>query len=171
MIHAKPWPTVLGVASVLLCHGQNRVKLINQAMCSAALQHGIAYGMPGPPAEQHPRQVLQHIAPAQDRILFSRLHLGSCCVTKGPVASQFMKSCAGQHLQVGLLNPSLSGHEASPFSIRMDGHVQGGIPKRHCDGLRREVLHTYGHEHVLTLASLQTAGASDAQQSCQAEWA
>ena len=37
--------------------------------------------------------------------------------------------------------------------------MQGGIPKRHCDGLRREVLHTYGHEHVLTLASLQAAGA------------
>ena len=36
--------------------------------------------------------------------------------------------------------------------------MQGGIPKKHWDVLRREVLHTYGHEHVLTLAALQGAG-------------
>ena len=36
--------------------------------------------------------------------------------------------------------------------------MQGGIPKKHWDMLRREVLHTYGHEHVLTLAALQDAG-------------
>ena len=36
--------------------------------------------------------------------------------------------------------------------------MQGGIPKKHWDMLRREVLHTYGHEHVLTLAALQDVG-------------
>ncbi|KAK9808509.1 hypothetical protein WJX73_003066 [Symbiochloris irregularis] len=36
--------------------------------------------------------------------------------------------------------------------------TQGGVPKKWHDGLRRELLHTYGHEHLLTLASLQAAG-------------
>lgn len=36
--------------------------------------------------------------------------------------------------------------------------TQGGVPKKHFDGLRREVIHTYGHEHILTLNSLQRAG-------------
>lgn len=36
--------------------------------------------------------------------------------------------------------------------------LQGGVPRKHWDVLRREVLHTYGHEHVLTLAALQDAG-------------
>ncbi len=35
---------------------------------------------------------------------------------------------------------------------------QGGVPKKHWDVLRREVVHTYGHEHILTLAALQDAG-------------
>ena len=37
-------------------------------------------------------------------------------------------------------------------------HTQGGVPKKHWDSLRREVLHTYGHEHILTLTTLQDAG-------------
>ncbi|KAK9837545.1 hypothetical protein WJX84_004210 [Apatococcus fuscideae] len=49
--------------------------------------------------------------------------------------------------------------------------TQGGIPKRHCDGLRREVLHTYGHEHVLTLASLQTAGLLKRQEGARSNFA
>ena len=36
--------------------------------------------------------------------------------------------------------------------------LQGGVPKKHWDTLRWEVLHTYGHEHILTLAALQEAG-------------
>lgn len=36
--------------------------------------------------------------------------------------------------------------------------TQGGVPKKHYDGLRKEVIHTYGHEHILTLSSLQKAG-------------
>eukprot|EP00884_Botryococcus_braunii_P006843 jgi/Botrbrau1/1615/Bobra.0185s0030.1 len=36
--------------------------------------------------------------------------------------------------------------------------TQGGVPKKHFDGLRKEVIHTYGHEHILTLNSLQRAG-------------
>ncbi|KAK9831278.1 hypothetical protein WJX74_010180 [Apatococcus lobatus] len=49
--------------------------------------------------------------------------------------------------------------------------TQGGIPKRHCDGLRREVLHTYGHEHVLTLASLQAAGLLKRQEGARSNFA
>ena len=36
----------------------------------------------------------------------------------------------------------------------------GGVPKKHFDVLRREVLHTYGHENVMTLSNLQDAGRS-----------
>jgi len=35
----------------------------------------------------------------------------------------------------------------------------GGVPKKHFDALRREILHTYGHENVITLSNLQDAGA------------
>lgn len=34
----------------------------------------------------------------------------------------------------------------------------GGIPKKYYDPLRREVLHTYGHENIVTLSWLQEAG-------------
>lgn len=42
--------------------------------------------------------------------------------------------------------------------LTVKSSMQGGVPKKHWDGLRREVLHTYGHEHILTLTSLQDAG-------------
>lgn len=34
----------------------------------------------------------------------------------------------------------------------------GGVPKRYYDALRREILHSYGHQHISTLARLQEAG-------------
>ena len=36
--------------------------------------------------------------------------------------------------------------------------VQGGIPKKAHDSLYREVLHTYGHQHILTFQQLHSAG-------------
>lgn len=33
-----------------------------------------------------------------------------------------------------------------------------GLPKKHLDSLRNEILSTYGHEHVLTLTALERAG-------------
>lgn len=36
--------------------------------------------------------------------------------------------------------------------------VHGGVPKRHFDTLRRDLLNTYGHEHLLTLGALGKAG-------------
>ncbi|KAG1659726.1 hypothetical protein FOA52_012266 [Chlamydomonas sp. UWO 241] len=33
-----------------------------------------------------------------------------------------------------------------------------GLSKKHLDGLRCELLHTYGHEHLVTLAALERAG-------------
>lgn len=36
--------------------------------------------------------------------------------------------------------------------------TQSGLPKRSFDGLRKELLHTYGHQHLITLQALQTAG-------------
>jgi hypothetical protein len=46
----------------------------------------------------------------------------------------------------------------------------GGIPKKYFDPLRREVLHTYGHENILTLSRLQEAGDTLVRQlACVAE--
>lgn len=33
-----------------------------------------------------------------------------------------------------------------------------GIPRKHWDALRTDVLHTYGHEHILTMLNLEKAG-------------
>uniref|UniRef100_A0A1D2A473 Vacuolar protein sorting-associated protein 33-like protein n=1 Tax=Auxenochlorella protothecoides TaxID=3075 RepID=A0A1D2A473_AUXPR len=43
--------------------------------------------------------------------------------------------------------------------------VHGGIPRKAYDGLRRDFLNTYGHEHLLTLAALQRAGLVDRRES------
>lgn len=37
--------------------------------------------------------------------------------------------------------------------------VHGGVPRKHYDALRRDLLNTYGHHHLPTLAALQRAGA------------
>lgn len=37
--------------------------------------------------------------------------------------------------------------------------VGGGLPRKQLDGLRQELLHTYGHQHLLTLNVLEKAGA------------
>lgn len=37
-------------------------------------------------------------------------------------------------------------------------HAPGGVPKRPWDGLSRALLHSYGHEHCLTLQDLRQAG-------------
>ena len=34
----------------------------------------------------------------------------------------------------------------------------GGVPKKYFDPLRREMLHTYGHENIISLSRLQDAG-------------
>ncbi|PNW75167.1 hypothetical protein CHLRE_12g515550v5 [Chlamydomonas reinhardtii] len=36
--------------------------------------------------------------------------------------------------------------------------VGGGLPRKQLDGLRQELLHTYGHQHLLTLNVLEKAG-------------
>ena len=36
--------------------------------------------------------------------------------------------------------------------------TQGGIPKKYFDALRKEILHSYGHEYMLLLSKLQDAG-------------
>lgn len=36
--------------------------------------------------------------------------------------------------------------------------VGGGLPRRQLDALRQELLHTYGHQHILTLNSLEKSG-------------
>ena len=35
-----------------------------------------------------------------------------------------------------------------------------GLSRKHLDSLKQEILHTYGHEHLLTLSSLERAGRS-----------
>lgn len=37
--------------------------------------------------------------------------------------------------------------------------TQGGVPKKYFDALRKEVLHSYGHQCMLILSKLQDAGA------------
>ncbi len=37
--------------------------------------------------------------------------------------------------------------------------TQGGVPRKHWEPLRAEFLSAYGHQHALTLSSLETAGA------------
>lgn len=39
-----------------------------------------------------------------------------------------------------------------------------GLSKKHLDPLRQELLHTYGHQHLLTLSNLEVAGAGVALQ-------
>ena len=36
--------------------------------------------------------------------------------------------------------------------------VHGGVPKKYFDPLRRDLLNSYGHHHLLTLAALAKAG-------------
>lgn len=36
--------------------------------------------------------------------------------------------------------------------------TQGGVPKKYFDALRKEILHSYGHEYLLMLSKLQDAG-------------
>jgi len=36
--------------------------------------------------------------------------------------------------------------------------TQGGVPKRHWEGLRGEFVSAYGHQHLLTLQNLERAG-------------
>jgi hypothetical protein len=36
--------------------------------------------------------------------------------------------------------------------------THGGVPKKHWDGLRMEFVSAYGHQHLLTLHSLEKAG-------------
>lgn len=42
--------------------------------------------------------------------------------------------------------------------------VHGGVPKKYFEGLRRDLLNTYGHQHLLTLAALQRAGAGQGRE-------
>ena len=37
--------------------------------------------------------------------------------------------------------------------------TQGGVPRKHWDGLRAEFVSAYGHQHLLTLHNLEKAGA------------
>lgn len=36
--------------------------------------------------------------------------------------------------------------------------VHGGVPRRLYEPMRRDLLNTYGHQHLLTLGALGTAG-------------
>lgn len=38
--------------------------------------------------------------------------------------------------------------------------TQGGVPKKHWEPLRHEFVSAYGHQHLLTLHSLEQAGAA-----------
>lgn len=42
--------------------------------------------------------------------------------------------------------------------ILLASTTNNGLPRRSYDALRLEFLHTYGHEHLLTLINLEKAG-------------
>ena len=44
-------------------------------------------------------------------------------------------------------------------------NLQGGIPKKLHDAMYRDILHTYGHQHMLSLQLLQSAGQSSLPES------
>ena len=72
---------------------------------------------------------------------------------------------ASQTLHAVAVQELICSGEALPVVLRLLVLVTlaaGGVPKRYYDTLRREVLHTYGHEHISTLTRLQEAGAQPA---------
>ena len=78
-----------------------------------------------------------------------------------------MKRAEGvsETLYVDTAQELICSGEALPVVLRLLVLVTlaaGGVPKRYYDSLRREVLHTYGHEHISTLTRLQEAGAQPA---------
>ena len=46
----------------------------------------------------------------------------------------------------------------------------GGIPGKRLDALRRDILHCYGHQHLLTLKSLQAAGLLERREASPRPW-
>ena len=44
---------------------------------------------------------------------------------------------------------------------------QAGLPRRHLDSLRQEVLHSYGHQHLATLNALEKSGGGSEWQAAE----
>ncbi|PRW45043.1 vacuolar -sorting-associated 33-like protein [Chlorella sorokiniana] len=101
---------------------------------------------------------------------FVRLPLHSGLVEQLAAAIQAPGFVARQQIEAGLLDeademPAIEdliyqGEGALPLLrlLLLYCAVHGGVPKRHYDNLRRDILNTYGHQHLLTLTSLAKAG-------------
>ncbi|KAI7840820.1 hypothetical protein COHA_005466 [Chlorella ohadii] len=101
---------------------------------------------------------------------FVRLPLHSGLVEQLAAAIQAPGFVARQQIEAGLLDEAdemaaiedliYQGEGALPVLrlLLLYCAVHGGIPKRHFDNLRRDILNTYGHQHLLTLTSLAKAG-------------
>lgn len=107
---------------------------------------------------------------AELRDKFVRLPLHSSLVEQLAAAIQAPGFVARQQVEAGLLDEAdempaiedlvFQGESLLPVLrlLLLYCAVHGGIPKRYYENLRRDLLNTYGHQHVLTLASLAKAG-------------
>ncbi|KAL4448622.1 hypothetical protein ABPG75_005841 [Micractinium tetrahymenae] len=107
---------------------------------------------------------------AELREKFVRLPLHSGLVEQLAAAIQAPGFVARQQVEAGLLDEADEMPAIEDLVFQGEGllpvlrllllycAVHGGIPKRYYDNLRRDLLNTYGHQHVLTLASLAKAG-------------
>ncbi|KAL4424634.1 hypothetical protein ABPG77_002252 [Micractinium sp. CCAP 211/92] len=107
---------------------------------------------------------------AELREKFVRLPLHSGLVEQLAAAIQAPGFVARQQVEAGLLDEADEMPAIEDLIYQGEGllpvlrllllycAVHGGIPKRYYESLRRDLLNTYGHQHVLTLASLAKAG-------------
>ncbi|PSC67512.1 vacuolar -sorting-associated 33-like protein [Micractinium conductrix] len=101
---------------------------------------------------------------------FVRLPLHSSLVEQLAGAIQAPGFVARQQVEAGLLDEADEMAAIEDLVLQGEGllpvlrllllycAVHGGVPKRYYDNLRRDLLNTYGHQHVLTLSALAKAG-------------
>ncbi|KAI3426123.1 hypothetical protein D9Q98_008502 [Chlorella vulgaris] len=107
---------------------------------------------------------------AELREKFVRLPLHSGLVEQLAAAIQAPSFVARQSVEAGLLDEGDEMAAIEDLMFQGEGlvpvlrllilycAVHGGVPKKHYDNLRRDILNTYGHQHLLTLALLSKAG-------------
>ncbi|EFN56300.1 hypothetical protein CHLNCDRAFT_144693 [Chlorella variabilis] len=107
---------------------------------------------------------------AELREKFVRLPLHSGLVEQLAAAIQAPGFVARQAVEAGLLDEGDEMPAIEDLMYQGEGllpvlrllllycAVHGGVPTRHYENLRRDILNTYGHQHLLTLASLAKAG-------------
>ncbi len=78
-------------------------------------------------------------------------------------ASHGMDFLKGKLWVQALVRLVIIASTSTEFSLFVN--LQGGIPKKLHDAMYRDILHTYGHQHMLSLQLLQSAGQSSLPES------